>query len=476
MLDILTKLCTHSARLRDSLIDAEQQHFRETGMSIKWKELGAIAKTLPDFRYLHSDIADQVTVHLMDEYKGFFEKRKNAKTEEERKLIKPPQKRDGEYLWSIFMPGRKLHIDDDMIRFGLTKKFIEEYLPDKGIKEAKVPTSLPDHARNVIQYQIKPMVNGTYFDERITYISDEELEKRNKLKAEWMKEHPGKRYIRPSYKKNNAEEKPGRNILSLDLGGRNFVSGVFYCPDRKEPFYDAFVFEGGTFKNLIQWYCKEMARLFGIYDKDSLLYQSPAMIEETKRFNDAIKNECKHLARLLLDEAMMAGVDTIVYGWNIGIKNRMNLGHRVNQSFGKLPHVKLMETLTYMAEEENIQVLKQEEGHTSKCSALDREDVCHHETYKGKRDAGRFTSADGTVINSDINGAANILRKYMKKNDLSDVNDDFLSMLRKGHVRVLHKRWNLEEKKEDAPIAGESIMSDEELKEFVPMYSIRHQR
>jgi len=53
-----------------------------------------------------------------------------------------------------------------------------------------------------------------------------------------------------------------------------------------------------------------------------------------------------------------------------------------------------------------------EESYTSKCSALDREDVKKQEIYLGKRvKRGMFRSSKGIRINADLNGALNILRK-----------------------------------------------------------------
>jgi putative transposase len=69
--------------------------------------------------------------------------------------------------------------------------------------------------------------------------------------------------------------------------------------------------------------------------------------------------------------------------------------------------------LTYKAELVGIQVILVNESHTSKCSFLDDEPICHHERYLGKRiKRGLFRAADGrTVYNADVNGAYNIIRK-----------------------------------------------------------------
>lgn len=59
-----------------------------------------------------------------------------------------------------------------------------------------------------------------------------------------------------------------------------------------------------------------------------------------------------------------------------------------------------------------IDLILQEESYTSKCSFLDQESVTKHEHYKGKRiHRGLFKSADGTLVNADVNGAANIAVK-----------------------------------------------------------------
>ena len=70
----------------------------------------------------------------------------------------------------------------------------------------------------------------------------------------------------------------------------------------------------------------------------------------------------------------------------------------------------------YKGEEYGITIVENEECHTSKCDAYALEDVGFRETYCGKRKyRGLFISQDGTKINGDVNGAINIMRKYVKK-------------------------------------------------------------
>ena len=66
--------------------------------------------------------------------------------------------------------------------------------------------------------------------------------------------------------------------------------------------------------------------------------------------------------------------------------------------------------------EVGIKVIEQEEAHTSKCSFLDGESIEHHKSYAGKRvKRGLFRSAKGILINADVQGALNIIKKAIPK-------------------------------------------------------------
>jgi len=72
----------------------------------------------------------------------------------------------------------------------------------------------------------------------------------------------------------------------------------------------------------------------------------------------------------------------------------------------------LINQIKYKAEETGIQVIIQDEEHTSKCSFLDNESIEHHDAYIGKRiKRGMFRSANGTLIHADLNAVYNIIKK-----------------------------------------------------------------
>jgi transposase len=91
------------------------------------------------------------------------------------------------------------------------------------------------------------------------------------------------------------------------------------------------------------------------------------------------------------------------------------MGRRNNQNFVQIPHARFIGMLQYKWEALGRKLSLPEESYTSKCSFLDGESLEHHDTYLGRRvKRGLFKSHDGYLINADINGSANIVRKVVK--------------------------------------------------------------
>lgn len=108
----------------------------------------------------------------------------------------------------------------------------------------------------------------------------------------------------------------------------------------------------------------------------------------------------------------------IVIGHNKDQKQEINLGKQNNQSFVSIPFVRFEQILTNTAAKCGIPVVVQEESYTSKASVLDGDVIPtygiddDHVHFSGKRvKRGLYRSADGTFLNADVNGAANVIRK-----------------------------------------------------------------
>ena len=138
-------------------------------------------------------------------------------------------------------------------------------------------------------------------------------------------------------------------------------------------------------------------------------------------------------------------IDTIVLGVNKYWKQEVNMGHVNNQNFVQIPFAYLRSIISYKASEHGISIIEQEESYTSKASFLDNDPIPVYKegddtkhTFSGKRKPthykgmykkdgfrGLYISSDGTIINSDLNGSANILRKAIPDAFINGVKPNF---------------------------------------------------
>lgn len=200
------------------------------------------------------------------------------------------------------------------------------------------------------------------------------------------------------------------NILGIDIGLSNIVTMVNNIG--KSPI----VVKGGILKSINQFYNKEMSRLNSIKDKQGIVSVTQLQRSITQNRNNRIKDQMHKVSRFVINYCIGHNLGTIVIGKNDGWKQEINIGKRNNQNFVSVPHAKLIEMIEYKAENVSINVICHEEAHTSKCSFLDNEPIKHHDTYQGKRThRGLFKSATGTLINADVNGAYNIIKKALPK-------------------------------------------------------------
>lgn len=132
------------------------------------------------------------------------------------------------------------------------------------------------------------------------------------------------------------------------------------------------------------------------------------------RRNNKINNYLHKSSRLFINYLVSNDITDVVIGYNKEWKQGINIGRVNNQNFVNIPYYKLLNMLTYKCELLGITLHITEESYTSKCSFLDNEEICKHEDYKGKRiKRGLYKSSDGRLINADVNGALNILKKVI---------------------------------------------------------------
>ncbi|MEA1998437.1 MAG: transposase [Euryarchaeota archaeon] len=199
------------------------------------------------------------------------------------------------------------------------------------------------------------------------------------------------------------------NVAGIDLGLNNIVTMANNIGE--EPI----VIKGGFVKSMNQYYNKKRAEIRSIYDLQGIKTGLKMQRLDDKR-NRKMKDAMHKISRLLINYCIEHNIGTLVIGHNENWKQKIIIGRRNNQNFVSIPYYVLIHDLTYKGEEVGIDVIEQEEAHTSKCSFLDDESIGHHAKYVGKRiKRGMFRSAKGVLINADVQGALNIIKKAIPK-------------------------------------------------------------
>ena len=206
----------------------------------------------------------------------------------------------------------------------------------------------------------------------------------------------------------------GSHSAAVDFGVNNVMAAV---TDEG----DSVLFHGGAVKAENRYYNKEKARLISIITRG---HQTTARVSshriEALSFHrqEFLHDTFQKMSSRLMEWCLANDVGTLVLGSNKGWKQKASLGHVNNQTFVSIPLDSLKRMLRYKAGRLGITVIEQEESYTSKASFPDRDDIPVYgandstPAFSGYRiQRGLYKSKDGTVINADLNAAANILRK-----------------------------------------------------------------
>ena len=182
---------------------------------------------------------------------------------------------------------------------------------------------------------------------------------------------------------------------------------------------NSFIMDGRKLKSFNQWYNKETSRLNSIKDKQKIkgytkkLYR--IVTKRNNRVSDVVHKACKYVINYCIDNE----IDTVVCGINKDFQRYSNLGKVNNQKFTQIPFGKIRNILNYLCELNGINFIEQEESYTSKVSFWDRDEIPIfnseskiNNSFSGKRvHRGLYCSKNGILLNADLNGSLNILRK-----------------------------------------------------------------
>jgi len=204
-------------------------------------------------------------------------------------------------------------------------------------------------------------------------------------------------------------------IAAIDLGVDNLATVSSNAIGFKP-----LIINGKPIKSVNQFYNKKKAKLQqDLQKQEPKRHVSNRINTLTAKRNHKIETYLHQASRTIINYLLQNQIGTLVIGNNKEWKQNINIGKTNNQNFVQLPHYKFIQQLAYKAELAGIKVIVNEESYTSRASFLDFDDIPSYKAgekhnFSGKRiKRGMYKSAKGLLINADLNGSYNILRKVV---------------------------------------------------------------
>ena len=203
-----------------------------------------------------------------------------------------------------------------------------------------------------------------------------------------------------------SSEPDNNRYIGIDIGVSNLATvsnNIGVLP---------FIINGKPVKSINQNYNKRISRYREIAKRMNNRDYSKRMDSLTEKRNARIDDYLHKASRKIIDFCIDNDIHTIIIGKNSEWKQNSKLSKRVNQHFVQIPFAKFIEMIQYKAEEQGIAVILTEESYTSGTSFIDNELPIKENYNKSRRvHRGLFKSNNGILINADLNGAYQIIKK-----------------------------------------------------------------
>jgi IS605 OrfB family transposase len=240
--------------------------------------------------------------------------------------------------------------------------------------------------------------------------------KQSRLKTKEKKNKPHEKGLTLNKIKELVKE--SKVIAGADLGLNNTVTIVTTTPK-----INPIKINGRVMKSINQYYNKSLASKKSELSFTSMnnALTSHSIKSLTQKRNNQIHNILHQMSSYVVNWLKTNHIEALIVGYNENWKVEVNTGSKNNQNFVQIPFLKLINQLRYKCELAGIVLVLTEESYTSKASFLDldkiptyQEGIKNEVKFTGKRvKRGLYKSSTGLFINSDVNGAYNILRKVI---------------------------------------------------------------
>ena len=196
--------------------------------------------------------------------------------------------------------------------------------------------------------------------------------------------------------------------IGIDIGVNNLatVSNNFGS--------ESFIINGKPLKSINQKFNKLTRHYKAVCKRMNNKHSSNRINRLLNKRNEKIDDYMHKASRKIIDFCEDNDIHTIIIGKNKEWKQECGMSKKNNQNFVQLPFARFIDMIQYKAENIGIAVILTEESYTSGTSFIDNEDPVKEYYNKSRRlHRGLFRSNDGILINADLNGAYQIIKKVV---------------------------------------------------------------
>ncbi|MDD6489779.1 MAG: transposase, partial [Clostridia bacterium] len=369
--DMLMNFCFASKNLYDHANYIIRKEFIDNNKWIRYSELDKLLKSdeeYPDYKNMPTAQSAQQTLKLLDKnWKSFFNSIKDWSKHKDKYLGRPKMpkylKKNGKYV--LVLTNQNCKIKDNIICF---------------------PKVFRD-------FCIKPV-----FINRKDFKSFQQVR---------IIPHKNKIVIELIYEiEVTKEESNNGRYIGIDIGVNNLAT---VCNNIGE---NAFIINGKPLKSINQFYNKQVSHYREICKRMNNTDFSNRMDKLTEKRNLKIDDYLHKASRKIIKYCTDNQISVIVIGQNKEWKQSSSLSKKLNQHFVQIPFARFIQMIQYKAKEKGIAVILTEESYTSGTSFIDDEMPVNREFNKARRiHRGLFKSNNNILINADLNGAYQILKK-----------------------------------------------------------------
>ena len=375
---MLREMCQYSNNLYNFALYNIRQYFFNEKKFLTYESDYHVCKTNENYTLLQAGVAQQTLKVADRSFKSFFNLLKKCKIGDYRyhDVRIPHYRKKGGYF-NLILSTNAINIKDGMISVPMSHAFSKAH--DNETIRIPFPKRLT--GKKIKEVRILPNYDGTYFKIQYCYEAD------------------------------TKERVSNNGVMGIDIGVDNLASCI---TDNGT----SFIMDGRKLKSINRYWNKEKAYYQSVSDhqKQKYTHRIDAL---TRKRNNKVKDIMRKTARYIVNHCIDNGIGTIIIGYNPDFKRSVNIGKKNDQNFVQISFGDFRQQLASVCEQEGILYIEQEESYTSKSSFLDEDPLPKYSVedpymgaFSGKRIyRGLYRTKDNLLVNADLNGAANIIRK-----------------------------------------------------------------